>query len=131
MNEETLSASKDLESFPDESATVATEGTDPSVPDETVQESIPETTVQETTVETTEETVTVDLPGSDPEELDGTQATIYEDFSGSEMAATEEVTVIEVIQTVGSDIAHANLFSGFLVCGTLVGIVLLRKIYGT
>ena len=75
------------------------------------------------------------LPEENPEELDGTEATIYEDFSGSEneeyTAATEAVNVVEVIESVGSDIAHANLFGSFLICGTLLGLGLMRKIYGT
>lgn len=71
----------------------------------------------------------------EPEQSESTEATIYEDFSGVEYEETTEVTeqvvTVEVLESVGSDIAHASLFSGFLVSGTLVGIFLLRKIYGT
>ena len=55
---------------------------------------------------------------------------LLEDGTG----ATEEtlsVVTVEVIQAVGSDIAHANLFGSFLICGTLIGLALLRKVYGT
>ena len=50
---------------------------------------------------------------------------------GSE--ATEETVSITLadIQAVGSDIVHADLFGSFLICGTLIGLALLRKVYGT
>lgn len=50
---------------------------------------------------------------------------------GSE--ATEETVSITVqdLHSLGSDIVHANLFGSFLICGTLVGIFLLRGRYGT
>lgn len=97
---------------------------------------------QEYVIPVTEEAVTesaeteyVTEPETEPEQLEVTQATIYEDFSGAEYEETteviEEVVTVEVLESVGSDIAHASLFSGFLVSGTLVGIFLLRKIYGT
>lgn len=57
-----------------------------------------------------------------------TESVIYGDDT---TASTEEAVLIDVIQQVGVDIAHCSLFSGFLVCGTLIGIALLRKIYGT
>ena len=44
---------------------------------------------------------------------------------------TVQIITIEEIQTIGSDIMHANLFGSFLICGTLVGLALLSKIYGT
>ena len=47
------------------------------------------------------------------------------------VAMTTEPEVINVIIGVGSDIVHVNLFGSFLVCGTLVGLYILRKIYGT
>lgn len=134
MNETNPMESTDVETVPTEPTTLATEGTDPTVSDETIPETGPDPT-QETEVDPTQPTPpeTVETYPEDlyDEDQEGTQATIYEDFSGSEVAATEEVTVIEVIETVGSDIAHASLFSGFLICGTLVGLALLRKIYGT
>ena len=44
---------------------------------------------------------------------------------------TISLTVQETILSVGSDIAHTNLFGSFLICGTLIGLALLRKVYGT
>lgn len=126
MNE-TTSPAETLEIIFTEPVALADEGLDPALPDESVSETTSET-LPETTPAVTEVNVT------DLEELEGTSATIYEDLSGSEyeeaVAATEEVVIVEVIESVGSDIAHASLFSGFLVCGTLVGIALFRRIYG-
>ena len=44
---------------------------------------------------------------------------------------TVAVVTVEAIQAVGYDIVHANLFGSFLICGTLVGLALWRKIHGT
>ena len=107
-----------------EPVALAIESTDPTIPDE----SVPETT-HETVPETTAAVI-------DPEE-DQTSVleTIYEALYGEPYEdpteATEEVVIVDVIESVGSDIAHASLFSGFLVSGTLIGIFLLRNIYGT
>lgn len=62
-----------------------------------------------------------------------TEGTIYEDLSGSEEQETIAGTVInlEDLHEVGSDIVHADLFGSFLVCGTLIGLFLLRGIHGT
>ena len=90
-----------------------------------------------------DETVqTEELPGAEaetslPVETAADEAAdgsvIYEDLAG---AATEETTAevvitLEEIQAVGSDIVHADLFGSFLVCGTLIGLFLLRGIHGT
>ena len=135
MDETTPLESTDVETVPTEPAAVETENTDPAPTDETVpattQETESDAATENTEAPPIETHDRVVIPYTEPDELDGTESTIYEDFSGSETAATEEMTVIEVIESVGSDIAHANLFSGFLVCGTLVGLALLRKIYGT
>lgn len=40
---------------------------------------------------------------------------------------TEAVVLVDVIQTAATDLAHVNLFGSFLICGTLVGIFLLRN----
>ena len=53
-----------------------------------------------------------------PEAADGT------------MTGTVAVTYDQMI-SIGSDIVHANLFGSFLLCGTLIGIVLFRGIYGS
>ena len=44
---------------------------------------------------------------------------------------TTEPVIIDIIETSSSNIVHANLFGSFLICGTLVGIFLLRGRYGT
>lgn len=48
--------------------------------------------------------------------------------------ATEEtlsLVSVEVVQDAAIAVAHADLFGSFLICGTLIGLALLRKIYGT
>lgn len=80
-------------------------------------------TTEATTASTTEATIPVVTDG-----------VIYEDLSGSEAtdaaAAMEEVVIVDVIESVGSDLAHVSLFGSFLVCGTLVGLALLRDRHG-
>lgn len=108
--------SETLESLPLESTTPEMEGTDSTQEVETIPETSEETSVETTDNETVPEYV------FEP---------VYDFYESETTAATEEIVLVDVIESVGSDIAHANLFSGFLVCGTLVGIALLRKIYGT
>lgn len=62
-----------------------------------------------------------------------TEGTIYEDLSGSNFEETIAGTVIslEDLERVGSDVVHADLFGSFLICGTLIGLALLRNIHGT
>lgn len=67
--------------------------------------------------ETTQETISYDFPGT----------TVVETMPET---VTQEIT-IEVIQEIAMDQIHADLFGSFLVCGTLVGLALLRKIHGT
>ena len=45
---------------------------------------------------------------------------------------TEEVETItiQVIESIGSDIIHADLFGSFLICGTLIGLAIWRKFNG-
>ena len=57
--------------------------------------------------------------------------TSYEDFQYETIPETTELITVEVIQSVGTDIVCSNLFGSFLLCGTLIGLALLRKIYGT
>lgn len=90
--------------------------------DETVQ-------TEELSVPEAETSATVETAAD--EAADG--SVIYEDLAG---AATEETTAevvitLEEILAVGSDIVHADLFGSFLVCGTLIGLFLLRGIHGT
>ena len=69
------------------------------------------------------------------EATDGTltEGTIYEDFSGSSIEETVAGTVIslEDLERVSSDMLHADLFGSFVICGTLIGLALLRNIHGT
>ena len=69
-----------------------------------------------------------------PEAADGamTEGTIYEDLSGMEYQETVAGTVISLddLQSIANYNAHVDLFGSFLVCGTLVGLALLRDRYG-
>ncbi len=49
---------------------------------------------------------------------------------GTEPTEEAETITIQVIQDIGSDIAHVNLFGSFLICGTLIGLALWRKVNG-
>lgn len=80
---------------------------------EIIDGSLTETTVPETS----QETISYDFPGT----------TVVETMPET---VTQEIT-IEVIQEIAMDLIHADLFGSFLVCGTLVGLALLRKIHGT
>ena len=111
-----------------------------------VEESVPEsieplpTEVPETAPETTDRTV--ETESSEPETVpqvettapEETEEIILEDLSGAAyedtIAETTEPVYIDVIESTGSYIAHTTLFSGFLVCGTLIGLVLLRDRHG-
>lgn len=42
----------------------------------------------------------------------------------------QALTLVDFQQGV-SDICHVSLFGSFLLCGTLIGLALLRKMYGT
>ena len=64
---------------------------------------------------------------SAPEAADGTLTgdTIYEE-------TTAEVVYLSLeMERIGSDILHADLFGSFLICGTLIGLALFRRIHGT
>ena len=58
-----------------------------------------------------------------------------ETYDGSVTEATESVVVetitIQEVQAIGSDIIHTSLFGSFLICGTLIGLAILRKVHGT
>lgn len=83
----------------------------------------------ENTVATTEPEVTEEYEIPETMADIPTEEYVLED---STEAVQETVSVtVEVIQAVGSDIAHTNLFGSFLICGTLIGLALLRKIHGT
>jgi len=59
-----------------------------------------------------------------------TEEPVLEDSTES-TEETVSLTVQETIELVGSDICHVSLFGSFLICGTLIGLAPLRKVYGT
>ena len=56
---------------------------------------------------------------------------LYEEQYQEVIQETVEPVTVEVIESIGSDLLHADLFGSFLICGTLVGLALLRNIHGT
>jgi len=72
---------------------------------------------------------------TEPDAAEATEASdgamIYEDLSGSEEQETIAGTVITLddLQSISNYNAHVDLFGSFLVCGTLVGLFLLRDRY--
>lgn len=114
MNEETTLPTETRDSIPSESTSLALEETDPTVVPETV---------------TTEKSLSDWF--TDPTEV--TEATEGIPFYVPEETVSETVAseTIQVIEEWGSGIVHSTLFSGFLICGTLIGCTLFRKIYGT
>lgn len=60
---------------------------------------------------------------------------VIETNDGSVIEATEaaqvEMITIQEVQAIGSDIVHTSLFGSFLICGTLIGLAILRKVHGT
>lgn len=110
MNEETTIPSETeidygFESFPPEDQETVT-STDYGV------------VVEETVAETVSETVAEEIEVEDPVPMET-------------VAMTIDPVLINVITGAASEIVHVNLFGSFLVCGTLVGLFILRKIYGT
>lgn len=79
-----------------------------------------ESTVPEATATVPSETIAY-------EDVDGTLTgdTIYEETSADVVYLAIEM------ERIGSDLLHADLFGSFLICGTLVGLALLRYIRGT
>lgn len=108
---------------------------------ETVPEPIepPTTEVPEAAPEATDGTVDATEPVTEPpatttpatEATDPTQETIfYEDLTAATEETTEAVVIVDVIETAATDLAHVNLFGSFLICGTLIGLAILRDRYG-
>lgn len=50
-----------------------------------------------------------------------------DEWTAPPVSETQEVILVDAIQTAATDLAHVNLFGSFLICGTLVGIFLLRN----
>ena len=85
---------------------------------------------EETVLETTPETVPVsESPTSESESLPAASDDWVVDQTEyvDPIQETEAITVVEAVQTAATDLAHVNLFGSFLICGTLVGIFLLRN----
>lgn len=85
---------------------------------------------EETVLETTSEIISVSEPAATVGESlpDATDNWTVEQTEYVEpVQETEAITVVDAVQTAATDLAHVNLFGSFLVCGTLVGIFLLRN----
>lgn len=86
-----------------------------------------------------EETISVPIETSSLEAQEtiaptSDRAVTLEELAGAEETVpmtTVPVITIEEIQTIGSDLMHVDLFGSFLICGTLIGLFLLRGIHGT
>ena len=68
------------------------------------------------------------------EDVDGalTGDTTYEDLTGADQEATEETFAfvsVQDLETACSNLMHVDLFGSFLICGTLVGLMLVRNRY--
>ena len=61
-----------------------------------------------------------------PQETESATAAPVE-WTAPSVSETQEVILVDAIQTAATDLAHVNLFGCFLICGTLVGIFLLRN----
>ena len=87
------------------------------------------------TLQTEESSVseaTTSLPAETEVDQVADGSVIYEDLTGATEETTAEMFVtLEEFQAASSDMVHANLFGSFLICGTLIGLALLRNIHGT
>ena len=52
-------------------------------------------------------------------------------LSPAPIQETEAVVEVDPTAQYYSDLVHADLFGSFLICGTLIGLSLLRGIHGT
>lgn len=110
MNEETTIPTEE----------VSDPGTQPATaPDETEAAATGDGTVTEEDNEFSE--TVAELPSEELVLEDGTETT----------EETVLVVTAEAVQDAAIAVAHADLFGSFLVCGTLIGLALLRKVYGT
>lgn len=79
---------------------------------------------------------TENVPGETDEPVTQEDETeVTEAHDGSVTEATESVVVetitIQELHAIGSDIVHTSLFGSFLICGTLIGLAILRKVHVT
>lgn len=110
MNEETTIPTEE----------VSDPGTQPATsPDETEAAATGDGSVTEEDNEISE--TVAELPSEELVLEDGTEAS----------EETLSLLTAEVVQDAAIAVAHADLFGSFLVCGTLIGLALLRKVYGT
>ena len=84
--------------------------------------------MDETVLAPEEATDPVSEPVTSPDE---TEAAASGDGSVTQETQVIETITIQDVQAIGSDIVHTSLFGSFLICGTLIGLAILRKIYGT
>ena len=90
---------------------------------------------EETTVPTEIISDPVAEPVTEPVQTEAATSDLHLDLTeeiSEETVAMElqTVTLVDFQQGV-SDICHVSLFSSFLLCGTLIGLALFRRIYGT
>ena len=69
--------------------------------------------------------------GSSSDEPTGLPTSGSFTFISIEETNSDTVITLDDLERVGSDMLHADLFGSFLVCGTLIGLALLRNIHGT
>lgn len=77
---------------------------------------------------------TENVPGETDEPVtqeDETEVTEAHDGSVTQETQVIETITIQDVQAIGSDIVHSSLFGSFLICGTLIGLAILRKVHGT
>ena len=100
-----------------------------------VPESVPETTDWIVAPETTEAAPTSPpvfyQPPASSTLLEDVYASAYEETLAETVpeTTTQEIT-IEIIESIALDQIHVDLFGSFLVCGTLIGLALLRDRHG-
>lgn len=121
MNEETTLPSETGDRLSSESSSLEVEASDSPVVSETLRPGFVPVETEKSLADWF----------TDPTEL--TEATEGIPFYVPEETVAETVApeTVQVIEEWGSGIVHSTLFSGFLVCGTLIGCTLFRKIYGT
>lgn len=115
MNEETTIPSETGDSVPSESSALEVEETNPASVFETVDSS-----------QGLEPYFTDPTTGTEAAETLPYYVTVEET-----VAETVDPVTVEIVEALRYDIVFSNLCSAFLICGTLVGSIIFRKIYGT
>ena len=90
---------------------------------------------EETTVPTEIISDPVAEPVTEPVQTEAAASDLQLDLNEETQEETiavdlQTVTLVDFQQGV-SDICHVSLFGSFLLCGTLIGLALFRRIYGT